>query len=490
MRRLIPTLAVASLLSVPVGAQAHHNDAQQNTRLTNLESRVTALESWRGTVTGQINGLLQADQSLDARLDALENPEPEPTPTPTPSPTPTPTPSPTPTPTPNPSSLTLQQVDGGLGYYGRFAQGLSTSPDYFPIGAWFRPAETHQIPQYVDFGMNLFVAIEAPELANEAAIRSAGMRSLIYTGERTRFNDLGSEVAGWLTRDEVDMTSGPGGDTTNCTGGGYDVMRQAQASAPQDGKATYSNYGKGVGWWETAAQAQCFVNRFQDLQSLDAYWMTDPNEKPPTMQAGQQRGYKPWSYGFSVDRMRSLDAMDGQRKPIWNFVETGWPWGEDPATQPHGRILPAEARAAVWHSIIAGARGILYFDHQFNGTCRQTVIRGECYQDTHAELKATNAQIKSLAPVLNSPTVVDPASSSGIRTMTKFHDGHFYVFAGATQHAASTSSWNLACVGDGTAVRLGEAGSVPVSNGTLTDSFANGNAVHIYRIDGGSTCGL
>jgi hypothetical protein len=31
---------------------------------------------------------------------------------------------------------------------------------------------------------------------------------------------------------------------------------------------------------------------------------------------------------------------------------------------------------------------------------------------------------------------------------------------------------------------------VPVANGQLTDSFADGNAVHIYRIDGGSTCGL
>jgi hypothetical protein len=29
-----------------------------------------------------------------------------------------------------------------------------------------------------------------------------------------------------------------------------------------------------------------------------------------------------------------------------------------------------------------------------------------------------------------------------------------------------------------------------VSNGSFADQFADGNAVHIYRIDGGSTCGL
>jgi F5/8 type C domain/PKD domain len=389
------------------------------------------------------------------------------------------------------AQVELAQPDGGPNYYGRFANPLSSSPDYFPIGAWFRPGETHQIPQYVDFGMNLFVGIEAPELVNEAAIRQAGMRSLIYIGERTRFNDLGSEVAGWLIDDEADMQHGPGSDTVGCTGSGYTVMRNAAAAAPQDGKAKFANYGKGVGWWETNAQAQCFVNNFQDLQSLDAYWMTDPNEKPPTTQAGAQRGYKPWSYGWSVDRMRFLDGMDGQRKPIWNFVETGWPWGEDPATQPHGRILPAEARAAVWHSIIAGARGILYFDHQFNGTCRQTVIRGECYTDTGDALRSTNAQIKTLAPVLNSPTVTSGVSSSaGVRAMVKWDGSNFYVFAGATQAAAQSGTVSIPCVGNATATRLGEAGSVPVTSGHLSDQFANGNAVHIYRVDGGSRCGL
>ena len=29
-----------------------------------------------------------------------------------------------------------------------------------------------------------------------------------------------------------------------------------------------------------------------------------------------------------------------------------------------------------------------------------------------------------------------------------------------------------------------------MTDGSFTDSFADKNAVHIYRIDGGSTCGL
>ena len=30
--------------------------------------------------------------------------------------------------------LKLQQIDGGIGYYGRFSDPLPTSPDFFPIG--------------------------------------------------------------------------------------------------------------------------------------------------------------------------------------------------------------------------------------------------------------------------------------------------------------------------------------------------------------------
>ena len=42
---------------------------------------------------------------------------------------------------------------------------------------------------------------------------------------------------------------------------------------------------------------------------------------------------------------------------------------------------------------------------------------------------------------------------------------------------------------EATAVRLGEAGSVPVAGGSFSDTFAAGNAVHVYRV-GGSTWGV
>ena len=74
--------------------------------------------------------------------------------------------------------------------------------------------------------------------------------------------------------------------------------------------------------------------------------------------------------------------------------------------------------------------------------------------------------------------------------MVKWQGGHFYVFAGSAGATAATGLFSIRCVGNATARVLGENRRIPVRRGSFADSFADGNAVHIYRIDGGSACGL
>jgi PA14 domain len=376
----------------------------------------------------------------------------------------------------------LEEVDGGRDYYARFSNSLPARSEYFPIGAWLRPAsESRHFASYADFGMNVFVGVESPEPTDEAMIRQAGMQTFVQSDERSRFDDIGSENAGHMIGDEIDMCCGP---PDFAGGNGYQMLADTLAGLPQDGKARFANYGKGVMFWESDQDAQRFVNEFQDIVSNDIYWFTDPNER-------DRPGYGvAASYGATVDRMRHLDSLDGQRKPIWNVVELGWPFTESAAAGGR-RILPDELRAAVWHSIIAGARGIIYFDHNFGPGSPGSTILGDGYQDTRAMAISVNRQIEHLAPVLNAPTVTSGwTSNPPIRAMVKWQGGHFYVFAGSRNNVSSTGTVSIPCVGDATAVRLGEAGHVPVSGGAFSDSFADGNAVHIYRIDGGSTCGL
>ena len=107
---------------------------------------------------------------------------------------------------------------------------------------------------------------------------------------------------------------------------------------------------------------------------------------------------------------RSQLRLDGQQlrslikpafsKPVWAFVEVGHPFTENDAPT----ITGPEIRAAVWSSLIHGARGIIYFNHSFGGTCpTQHILRDPCGDEVKPWVTAVNRQIAGLAPVLNAP---------------------------------------------------------------------------------------
>jgi hypothetical protein len=187
--------------------------------------------------------------------------------------------------------------------------------------------------------------------------------------------------------------------------------------------------------------------------------------------------------------MRMLDGMTGgsaplDRKPIWNVVEVGWPFSET-AAQGGRTILPAEIKAAVWHSIIAGARGIIYFNHSIGGlNPTQHVLRDPVYATVRAVVKSTDALILQLAPVLNAPFADGfVTSTASIRAMAKYSDGKYYVFAGSKENVASSATFTLEGISNGIATVIDESRTIPISDGIFTDAFVDGNAVHIYRID-------
>jgi len=271
-------------------------------------------------------------------------------------------------------------------------------------------------------------------------------------------------------------------------------MQQLNAALPADGKIRYANYGKGVVFWETDAEAARFVNDFQQLTSADVYFYTD-GDACQASQGGRLLGlgrsltsaecHRASNYGKVVDRVRSLVSPAGSM-PIWAYVELGHPGTNG------GQITPDQAAAAVWSSLIHGARGIVYFNHSFGGSCQtQHLLRDSCYGTMRARITTLNAQITRLAPVLNAPRVDGLTTVSGaVDTLTKWSNGSLYVFAGNQTAASTTARISLPCVGNATITVLDENRTIPMSSGVFTDSFANDTSYHLYRIDGGSTCGL
>ena len=144
----------------------------------------------------------------------------------------------------------------------------------------------------------------------------------------------------------------------------------------------------------------------------------------------------PANYAFNVTRLKQLQTINGPSKPIIVDIETGCPGTNDICT------TPAASTAAAWHAIIAGARGILWFQDNFGGPCgdvntfydgsnpaspgygcQQTA--GVTLHDVVNNVSAFNHQVASLNSVLLSSFADNYVSTgnAGVSAMAKYSDG-------------------------------------------------------------------
>ncbi|MCR1160098.1 hypothetical protein NEK97_01325 [Paenarthrobacter sp. UW852] len=394
--------------------------------------------------------------------------------------------------------VALRQVDGGVSYYAKFRAGLPAEESFFPIGVWLESVlDKGNVTMDAEAGINTYVELTAN--SNVQLIRDSGMFALPAFPH--------DAAAGYTLSDEVDMWAGPGdapwtgkypGEGSICspdgTPCGYTIQRDRRASAPK-GTMVYANYGKGVTFWESDTEAAKFVRGLQDVVSADNYWFTDPNicgKGEGGAIADYTRDLNPQecrlaaNYGWTIDRLRELQDPTAMI-PVWAFVENGHPSGDVEGTK---TITGPELRAAVWSSLIHGARGIIYFNHNFGGPCvTQHVIR-DCGKDIVPTLRTVNKQITKLAPVLNAPFLDGATTATGpVDLSTKMYDHTAYIFAGATKPAGGQATFTLKC-GGSSAVVIDENRTIPILDGHFTDTFQDGNAVHLYRIEGGGNCGF
>lgn len=134
-----------------------------------------------------------------------------------------------------------------------------------------------------------------------------------------------------------------------------------------------------------------------------------------------------------------------------------------------------------------------YFVHSWEPTFREDGIFPNATMVT--AVKALNAEVKSLAPVLNSGnvlglvTVASSNSAAPVELMVKAKGQTLHVFAAIARAGTATRTFTVAgMTGDATATVGGEARTVAVVAGKRSDDFA-ANGVHLYEIDlAGATC--
>jgi hypothetical protein len=394
------------------------------------------------------------------------------------------------------TGVRLQEEDGGPDYYSRFSPSFPADPSFFPVGVWLAAVnQESEITSDQAAGLNTYVALT--DNSDFGLVASSDMY-LISNKPPAE----GNGTVGWFVSDEADMWGGPGSGAATGSGClaaascGYTVQRKVLSELPDDHRLRFANYGKGVIFWENDSQAARFVDDYQNIVSDDVYWFTDESVCLSAADAGWYPGklvkgtlppqlcHLAANYGRTVDRVRQL-AKD--KEPVWAYIELGHPFTENNWPS----ITPQQVAAAVWQSLISGARGIIYFNNSFGGPCvTGNVLRDPCYAQIRAAVTAVDSEIRSLAPVLNAPFadgVVE--ASTGVNISTKWYGGHFYVLAGSAEPAAQTVTFSMPCVGSATVAVLNEHRTIHANHGVFEDRFANGNAVHIYRIDGGSSCG-
>lgn len=418
--------------------------------------------------------------------------------------------------------------EGGAQYWAQFSRASAsgwTDPNFFPISVFFGKADPYHVTLLKDAGVNVYMGVEhSPEVFPMTNVTSQGvyaMPGLEWTPAEVGNDNM---VVGWSVSDEVEMGMATPGDLDGDSDEDeYDCLIQqqnfvGQARGFNDGRFVHANFGNGIlrTFWSGGASPNYPGKTtmydhvaLMDVSSADKYTYTSPEvagiidgwHDAPDWPNGVpvQRAY---SYGWQADQMRRFQNQSSP-KPVWTFVETARPYlGEVGAST----ITPDQISGAVWSALIHEARGVAYFQHNNDGAYGGNYSIVDI-PVVHTAVKAINAKVQSLAPVLNSQSYYNTTYTvndytyyrftfnNGTDTMLKTYNGYAYIFAAlgmqannasatsGTVHATGSKTFTLPTGVTGTIVEVvGESRTITVSGGQFSDTFAAEYSSHVYKI--------
>jgi hypothetical protein len=352
-----------------------------------------------------------------------------------------------------------------------YPNGFADDPDFFPIGVWQQsPARA---PAYKAIGVNTFVGLwQGPTEDQLTTLAKYDMFVVASQNDVALHSKNRGIIKAWLYGDEPDNAKPIGLGLYGSCVPANEVVRQTQQMKAQDGtRPVMINFGQGIAnkYWK--GRGPCtgdedyysVASRNVDILSFDIY--------PVGSETAQIKGKLEY-VARGVTRLMNL-AVNGQR--VWTVIETT-------ALDPARAVTPVELRAEVWMAIIHGARGLVYFVDEFSPAFREDAIFR--HPEVVRQVAQENQLIKSLASVLNSPTLsgtIAVQSSEPIDILAKRVKNTLYVFAVAMANRASQPRFTLGGL-HGTEVHVvGEKRGIAMTQGAFEDAF-DGYGVHIYEI--------
>jgi hypothetical protein len=315
----------------------------------------------------------------------------------------------------------------------RFANGLPTTPEFFPMGVWLQ--SPHNASRYRELGINLYVGLHnGPTPEQLTMLEAAGMR-VLCAQNAVGLAHRGNAIVGWMHDDEPDNARGrkwsgqlPPRRPWEIVAD-YERMHRADPSRP-----ILLNLGQGAAWdgWHGRGDRNQHPEDYPeyvkggDLVSFDIY--------PVTHTHREVRGRLEF-VGRGVQRLRQWTR---DQKPVWACIETSH------VDNPDVRPTAEQVRTEAWLAIANGASGIVWFVHEF---APQFVEAGLLqYPDIVAAVRATNAELVANAAILNSPRAdallaVEPAAgSAAVAARTHLHAGELHVFLASMQPEPLTAT--------------------------------------------------
>ncbi|MEJ5253194.1 MAG: hypothetical protein HPY54_16145 [Chthonomonadetes bacterium] len=368
--------------------------------------------------------------------------------------------------------------------YSRWKFGPPKDPSYFPIAVWLQ--QPRNASRFKQAGINLYVGLwQGPTEEQLNVLHEAKMPVICEqnaVGLRHREDPI---IVGWMHQDEPDNAQPVTDPATGRRGWGGPVppervvewYRQIKSRDPD--RPVLLNLGQGVAndsWVGrgTGAHPDDYFTYVKgaDIVSYDVYPVAGLNSEDLL-----------WYVGKGLERLqlwtRWNESTDG-RKILWNALECTRISNRERKPSPH------HVRAEVWMSLIHGSQGIIYFVHQFEPNFVEAALLED--REMLEAVTEINRQIRELAPVLNSPSIIDGVSvrSSNpdvpVHAMVKRYQGATYLFAVGMRNASTTAEFTLQGVpGRAIAEVLGEGRRITVRQARFEDTFKPW-AVHLYRI--------
>ena len=367
---------------------------------------------------------------------------------------------------------------------------VSDRPNFFPIGVWQQPA--YNFTKWKGRGINTLM--ELPEGQDLAAWSNAAVGEDFYIVRRpdngrrptdaaavaaARKADLTkyrSNLLAWTMPDEVDFNEVSAGDLLI----DYRAMKAVDTKNPP---TVLMNFSGGTVLGLGTRDGDSVPDSRYQAYSKATDWVS--NDFYPVTGWGRSDWIdysKPVSDrrtpGKAIDKLRALSG----NKPQLAVIETSdqnlaWVPGD------HG-VNRAQFRGQLWHSIIHGAKGIVYFPFQF----RERFTFDATPADVAQEMTIQHARVQRLASVINAAPnpkalgfVAGSKKASRLLEVTwRRGRGADYFFVLNMSGTSMELPFDLTGV-SGSGVIHGEDRTLrPTAEGTYKDTFAPWE-MHVYK---------